>query len=425
MSYTKDMRRDRIKKTITYLSLLFLLCLLVACGQQEKTTDDGVTYFHHSIADRNTQETQENSTETEKSEEFLLTAVDQIQESLQLYRYADGMEYRYYYGTGTRFYDKYGNRTPVTSFEPGLLVTIGDVDSEGILTEARISDQAWVYDNITRFSVNPDLDMLKIGDGKYRYTDDTIVFSGDKRIQMTDLSDGDTLSVVGRDKNILAVRVTTAQGTLALSNTKLFEESFLQLGTKIFAEITPDMEIQVPEGTYELRVANNGWGGSTEVTITRGETTNVDLDTLKGEGPSYGKVQFVIDAKDAVLSIDGKETDYEKPVKLTYGSHTITVYSSDYDTWKRNLYVNSEKSTIVINLADEDSSETGNSQSSSESSSQSSSQGSSQSSSESSSQSSSQESSGSQSEYKNRQEELDTLKDLISSMTSSSSLVSK
>ena len=267
MSYTKDMRRDRIKKTITYLSLLFWLSLLVACGQQEETTDDGVTYFHHSIADRNTQETQENSTETEKSEEFLLTAVDQIQESLQLYRYADGMEYRYYYGTGTRFYDKYGNRTPVTSFEPGLLVTIGDVDSEGILTEARISDQAWVYDNITRFSVNPDLDMLKIGDGKYRYTDDTIVFSGDKRIQMTDLSDGDTLSVVGRDKNILAVRVTTAQGTLALSNTKLFEGSFLQLGTKIFAEITPDMEIQVPEGTYELRVANDGWGGSTEVTI--------------------------------------------------------------------------------------------------------------------------------------------------------------
>lgn len=113
------------------------------------------------------------------------------------------MEYRYYYGTGTRFYDKYGNRTPVTGFEPGLLVTIGDVDSEGILTEARISDQAWVYDNITRFSVNPDLDMLKIGDGKYRYTDDTIVFSGDKRIQMTDLSDGDTLSVVGRDKTFL------------------------------------------------------------------------------------------------------------------------------------------------------------------------------------------------------------------------------
>lgn len=422
MSYTKDMKKERIRKIITYAGILLLLALFVACGKQEDTVDDGMTYFHHSIANQNTQETtQAVSTETENSEEFLLTAVDQIQESLQLYRYADGMEYRYYYGTGTRFYDKYKNRTPVTSFEPGLLVTIGDVDSEGILTEARISDQAWVYDDITRFSVNPDLDMLKIGDSKYRYTEDTIVFSGDKRIQMTDLADGDTLSVVGRDKNILSVRVTTAQGTLALTNTELFEGSFLQLGTRIFAEITPDMQIQVPEGTYELRVANDGWGGSTEVTIARGETTTVDLDTIKGDGPAYGKVQFVIDAKDAVLLIDGKETDYEKPVKLTYGSHTITVDSPDYDTWKRNLYVNSEKSTIVINLAEDDSNE---SQSSSTTSSQNSSQ-SSQESSQSSSQSSSQGSSDSQSTYQQRQEELDTLKDLISSMTSSSSLVSK
>ena len=424
--YTKAMKKTKMIKIMKNI-IVFVVLLLALTGCGKENTQDAGVYFHHSIADQTQADSGTQVTEADATDEdlYLVVAVDQIEETLRLYRYENGMEYRYYYGTGTRFYDKYGNRTPVTSFEPGLLVTIGDVDSEGILTEARISDQAWVYDNITRFSVNPDLDMLKIGDGKYRYTDDTIVFSGDKRIQMTDLSDGDTLSVVGRDKNILAVRVTTAQGTLALSNTKLFEESFLQLGTKIFAEITPDMEIQVPEGTYELRVANDGWGGSTEVTITRGETTNVDLDTLKGEGPSYGKVQFVIDAKDAVLSIDGKETDYEKPVKLTYGSHTITVYSSDYDTWKRNLYVNSEKSTIVINLADEDSSETGSSQSSSESSSHSSAKGSSQSSSESSSQSSSQESSGSQSEYKNRQEELDTLKDLISSMTSSSSLVSK
>ena len=42
-------------------------------------------------------------------------------------------------------------------------------------------------------------------------------------------------------------------------------------------------------------------------------------------------MQFVIDAKDAVLSIDGKVTDYEKPVKLTYGSHTITVSTDSLD----------------------------------------------------------------------------------------------
>ena len=47
--------------------------------------------------------------------------------------------------------------------------------------------------------------------------------------------------------------------------------------------------MQVPEGTYELTVANNGWGGSTQVTITRGQTTTVDLDKIKGKGPKTGK----------------------------------------------------------------------------------------------------------------------------------------
>lgn len=420
------MRKQRLHKILLYVSLLLLGCLFVACGKQEEATD-GMTYFHHSIAgERNTQEaettgTQAGETETEGKETFLLTAVDQMQESLQVYRYADGMEYRYYYGIGTRFYDKYGNLTSVANLEPGLLLTLGEVDSEGILTEAGISDKAWVYDDVTRFSVNEDFDMLKIGDGKYRYTDDTIVFSGDQRIAMTDLADGDTLCVVGEGKKILSVRVTTAQGTLALSNTDLFEGSFVQLGTRIFAEITPDMQMQVPEGTYELRVANNGWGGTKEVTIRRGETTEVDLDELKGEGPAYGKIQFVIDVADAVLVIDGKETSYKKPVRLTYGQHSIAVYTQDYDTWQRNLYVNSKKSTIVISLKDEDSS--ASQSSTTGSSSQSNSTGSSQSNSTGSSESSSQ--SSSQTESQKRQDELDTLKDLISSMTSSSSIVTE
>lgn len=424
------MRKKRLHKITAYGCLLLIVVLLLgACGK-EQTADSGVTYFHHSIADeRNTQETERGAEETSQKETFLLTAVDQIQESLQVYRYADGMEYRYYYGTGTRFYDKYGNRTTVTGLKQGMLVTIGDVDSEGILTEAGVSDAAWVYDDVVRFSVNPDLDMLKIGDQKYRYTDETICFSGDDRIAMTDLQDGDTLRVVGKDKQILSVCVTTAQGTLSLEHTDLFEGSFLQLGTKIFAEITPDMELSVPEGTYELRVANRGWGGSKEVTITRGKTTEVDLDKIKGSGPSYGKIQFVIDVDNATLWVDGKETGYKKPVKLAYGQHSIVVYADGYDAWKRNLYVNSKESTIAISLKDEDtqtaesSSQSAESSGSSQSASQNSS-GSSQSSSQSSSGSTASSQNSSQTVSSQRQEELDTLKDLISSLTSSGSIVS-
>jgi hypothetical protein len=205
------------------------------------------------------------------------------------------------------------------------------------------------------------------------------------------------------------VRITTAQGTLALTNTELFEGSFVQLGTKIFAEITPDMELQVPEGTYDLIVANNGWGGSEEVTIVRGQTTTVDLNELKGKGPTKGKIQFLIDVEGAVLVIDGQAVDYEEPVKLTYGTHSLVVYATGYDTWKRNLYVNSKESTIVISLTDEEDSETtvDTSTSSDE-------QTSEQNSSE----------TESQTESEDTEEDLDTILDLISSMTSASSILS-
>lgn len=411
------MNKMNKKKIITYLcTILILTGLLAACGSGEES-DDGINYFHHSIADQ--QDTQQESTQQEEQELYLVTEVDQIQETLLLYRYANEMEYRYYYGTGTRFYDKYGNRTPVSNFKQGLLVTIGEVNSEGILCEARISDEAWVYDKITRFSVDSERQILKIGDTKYKYEDETFVFSEEDRLGMTDLAAGDVLSVVGVDKKILSVCITTSQGTLELTNTELFEGSFVQVGTKIFAEITPDMELQVPEGTYELIVANNGWGGSTEITITRGQTTTVDLDTLKGKGPSYGKIQFVIDVEDAMLLIDGEEVDFEEPVKLSFGSHSLVIYAAGYDVWKRNLYVNSKNSTIVISLADEQEEEPISTGESSTEDAQK------QDSSEAESESESESESTEKSRSEEIQEELDAIQDLITSMISSSSIVSK
>ena len=50
------------------------------------------------------------------------------------------------------------------------------------------------------------------------------------------------------------------------------------MGSKIFAQITHNMKLEIPEGTYTVTVANEGYGGSTEVEIARGETCTLDLD---------------------------------------------------------------------------------------------------------------------------------------------------
>ena len=419
--YTNDMNKKQIQKIIQYMiCVVFLLALVMVSGCGKETVDDGMTYFHHSIADQTEADTQE----TQQQEVYLITGIDQTEESLRLYRYADGMEYRFYYGTGTQFFDKYGNRSTMAAFPLGSLVTIGEQTLDGTLSEVQLSDEAWVYEDITRFSVNEEKNMLMIADRKYRYKDNTYVFSGDEKVDMTGIRQGDTLTVVGIDKQILSVNITTAQGTLALKKTSLFEGSFLQLGKKIFTEITPDLTLQVPEGKYTLTVANNGWGGSKKIKIKRGKTTTVDLNELKGEGPQYGKIKFSIDVEDALLLVDGKQTETGKTLKLTYGSHDVTVYADGYDVWKRNLYVNSPEATIIIKLKDEEDSESSGTSSSQNSLTANSHQENSQSS-QPSQRTENTTSESEKSESEKRDDETDILKDLLSSLYNTSTNVSK
>ena len=415
--YTKDMNKIGKMKKITYILMLSLLVLdLVGCTGAEEAADDTL-YFYHSLSERQSEATEQTTQEPDQKMDsfgaFLITGMNSKKEFMILYSYATGLEYRYYYGMDTQFYDKYGGRASISSFEPGIMVTIGQVNQEGIVSSVRVSADVWEYDDISRFSIDPSIKMLKIADRKFRYDSSVHVFSKGEKTAMEDIEEGDVLSVIGVDKQILSVRITTAQGTLKLENTKLFEGSFLQLGDKIFTEITPELTLKVPEGKYTLTVANNGWGGSKNVKIKRGETTRVDLDELKGSGPKYGKVRFLIDEKDAVLIVDGEEKAAGEIQELSYGRHSVVVYASGYDLWKRNLYVNSKETTLVISLKDEEEEQEEQAASSEK-------------------EESSQKTSDSQtketektSESEKREEELDLVKDLVTGLTEISSLVSK
>lgn len=172
-------------------------------------------------------------------------------------------------------------------------------------------------------------------------------------LQLSDLTALDTLRVVGIDKKIYSISVTTGHGSLKLVNTGVFDGSYIQVGSKVFAQITGEMTIEIPEGTYTAAVANNGYGGSTEITITRGQETVLDLETLKGEGPKYGSILFAVNVEGAWLQVDGQLVDYSQPVELQYGVHTLTVTADGYDTYSKKLFVNSPEATIAIGMTGE------------------------------------------------------------------------
>jgi len=298
-------------------------------------------------------------TEDIKTEEtlYLITEHDTVEESITLYNYATGYKHYYNYTFSTIFKDKYGKMKTKSSFIPGKVVTMKSPDAEGYLTEVQMSDAVWEYKDIQRFSMDVSQGVFSIAGVNYSILDGVMVFSNEKVIGLDDISENDILSVVGQDKKILSIIVTTGHGTLALSNTDLFEGSLMQLNNNRFYEVTKNMKVEIPEGDYTLTVANNGWGGSCEIQVLRGETTIVDLDSIKGEGRKSGLITFSIDPSDATVYLDNKQIDVSNPVEITYGTHTLVVKAEGYESWRKYLSVNSEKATLVINLVSEEEAE--------------------------------------------------------------------
>ncbi len=339
-------------KKVYMMIILLMLVMLCGCGAKEE--ESNVTYFHKSLNDvSNEEDTQTEETLSQSDELYLIVAIDSAEESIRVYRYANGLEYRYYYGLETKFLNKYGDYMSVANLKAGDVINILGADSQGKATTVQLADSVWRYDDISRFSVDEEAGVLQIADTKYSIDAGSFVFIGDEKADFADISSQDKLSVIGIDKKILSVCVTTGHGILQLENTELFDGSYLQLGTKIFVEITPNMQMEVPEGDYTLAVANDGWGGTKEITIQNGETTTVNLDEIKGEGPKYSNIQFVVDVEGAQIYLDNSLIDYSQVNQVRYGNHSLTVVADGYDTWSRTLCVNSAEATIVISLKDE------------------------------------------------------------------------
>lgn len=332
------MKRENIYKRILYGMVLCILVFgITACGGKENT-------------DTETQQTETDANETQDL--YMITVHDTKEGSLCLRSLESGQEVYYEYDMTTRFQDKYGTITSAISFTPGRVITIGKMDEDGYLTEVMISDEVWEYEKVRRFSIDEEKGIFTIADSKYSIRDKVMIFSNDKQIPFSYISKDDVLTVVGIDKKILSINVTTGHGTLSLSNTDVFQNSYLQLDTNIYALITGDMEMELPEGTYTLKVANDGWGGTKEIEIVRDETTELDLDTMKGEGKKKGLISFEIDVEDVEVYIDYELIDHTKEVELTYGTHVLQIKADGYDTWKKYLSVNSEEATLVVELTE-------------------------------------------------------------------------
>ncbi|MCR5145012.1 MAG: PEGA domain-containing protein [Lachnospiraceae bacterium] len=260
---------------------------------------------------------------------------------------------RYRYNLSTKFKNKYGDSTSIVNFTKGMVVETGELTGTSVLSSVQISDAVWDYDNVDNFLIEAEKNSFSIGKNAYQIKESTKIFLDGEEITLNDISSDDILRVIGMDNKIISVIVTTGHGYIQLKNTGDFVNSLIFIGNGIAANITGDMSIEVPEGTYKVTVANNGYGGTAEYTVTRGQVTEVDLGALKGEGPKICELKFESEVAGVSVYLDDKQVAVGQEMDVKYGKHKLTVKAEGYDSWTKTLVVNSASATISLDLEDE------------------------------------------------------------------------
>lgn len=341
------------------LIVMVLAFALMGCG---KRPNNATVTNHTGSALKQDKETVEEASaladddlEIKESSLFIVENLDMNEETISLYSLDEDKQLRYNYNMTTRFLDKFGTSSVWASFTNGTVVTIGDLlPASGALASIQKSGDVWIYDDISKYKLEADRNLITIDGHNYKITDKTKVYSDNLKIQASDIGEDDIITVVGQEKNVISIAVTTGHGYIKLANTSLFDGSMIFIGKKIVSTVYKDELIEVPEGTYQVTVANNGWGGSGEYTIARNSTTVIDLDELKGDGPSFCLLTFLVTVPDTYVYLDGKQVDVTEPQEVQYGAHKLVVQCDGYTSWNKTLVVNSESATITLAMESSD-----------------------------------------------------------------------
>lgn len=299
--------------------------------------------------------TSKNSTEDDDkvdSNICIIQELNMLEETVTLYNTVTNRVLRYKYSLATQFLDKYGNESSSLNFTPGTAVVLGDKLKSNALSYIKMSDKTWTQTGVRNYTIDNEKHKFTIGNADYKYTDNICVYSGNEQISILAVAAADTLTVVGKDDTILSLAVTTGHGYIQFVNTDNFVGSMVQIGQKIFAKITPDLIVEVPEGSYDVTVASNGFGGTVKVDVTKGEISVVDLSGIQAAGQKTCKLTFVSNAQGVSITLDGNPVNVNEEVNVPYGAHSIKVTAPGYNDWNKMLYVNSPSAKIAIDMSD-------------------------------------------------------------------------
>lgn len=288
----------------------------------------------------------------------VVISTDQQNNSVILANMDTGRQYTLYYDGTTYIKDKYGSSMTISQIKAGDVVDVNFLKGKRKIASMQLSPDAWVYENVNNYDLEGVNKTASIGSSTYSLPEEVVVLSEGRRAEIMDIVAQDMVSVRGIDHKIYSINVERGHGYLRLRNDQALIGGWIEVGNEVIREITEDMLLIVPEGSYQVFLSNNGASCVKDIVVERDREIVLDVGDLKVPENRTGKILISVTPENARVEIDGKSVDISKAVELSYGIHRIHLEAKGYDSLTKYIQVGSEYAKISFTLEEEREEET-------------------------------------------------------------------
>lgn len=280
----------------------------------------------------------------------VVVGVDQGNNAVTLMNMGADRQYTLYYDGTTYVEDKYGGPMTISQIQTGDVVDVYFLKGKRQIASIQLSPEAWIYDNVKNYNLGGLNKTANIGSATYSLPDNVVVFSEGKRAEVMDIVDQDVISVHGVNHDIYSINVDRGHGYLRLKNDQALIGGWIEVGNTVIREISEDMLLVVPEGSYQVFLSNEGVSAKKDVVIERNKEIVLDVGDLEIAQDKTGRILISVTPADAEVKIDGKDVDISSAVELPYGIHQVRLEADGYDSLTKYIQVGSEYAKISFTM---------------------------------------------------------------------------
>jgi len=345
------MRENREnKQALKYLAVLLSL-VLTGCGTiglaQESTFES---------AYENGKEAEPAETEFVSACRGVLVSVNTEDKDFVIHRTAEDDDTVLSYTGATVVQDQYESPLTMEQLTVGEILDVAYDSESGRAGSIAIFRDAFCYEGLTKCRIDEGKGTLETGNEVLRVSGQTRVFSEGREIGINEILNQDTVTVRGIGHDVSSIVIENGHGYLSLKDADALLGGWIEVGQAVISQITQEMFLTVPEGSYQVRLTAGDVDEAREVTIKRNEESVLDLGDIELKVPVNGQVRLVISPSTATVRIDDVTVNAAYAVRLPFGMHQITASADGYDTVSEYFEVTGEDTRVKLTLgrAEED-----------------------------------------------------------------------